>query len=102
MAQQKPTSSSSRDSKQSDRPRGWMNQRVVIIGFMIMGLLALAVFVVRSGARSTTATADHADVTNTALVARGRQIYTTRCASCHGGDLKGEQGWPQPRANGVM
>jgi mono/diheme cytochrome c family protein len=102
MAQQKPTSSSSRDSKQSARPRGWLNQRVVIIGFVLVCLLTLAVFVVRSAARPTTVAADRADVMYAALVERGRQIYTTRCASCHGGDLKGEPGWPQPHANGVM
>jgi mono/diheme cytochrome c family protein len=45
---------------------------------------------------------DRADVTNTEFVAQGKQIYATHCAGCHGSDLKGEQGWPQRRPNGVM
>jgi mono/diheme cytochrome c family protein len=102
MAQQKPTSTTSRDRKQHMQPRRLLNQRNVSIGFTIVCLLALVVFVVRSSSRSTTASVDRANVANAALVAQGKHIYATRCASCHGSDLKGEQGWPQRRPNGVM
>ncbi|HEY0737245.1 MAG TPA: cytochrome c [Herpetosiphonaceae bacterium] len=73
-----------------------------MIGFVIVCMLALLVFAVRSGTRSASSTVDRVDATNAQLVEQGRQLYTTRCASCHGGDLGGEQGWPQRRANGVM
>jgi mono/diheme cytochrome c family protein len=45
---------------------------------------------------------DRPDTTNAELVAQGKRIYATRCASCHGSDLQGEQGWPQRSPNGVM
>lgn len=77
-------------------------RRNLVIAFVIMCTLALLVFVVRSGSRASSSTANRADATNVQLVAQGRQLYTTRCASCHGSDLGGEQDWPQRRPNGVM
>ncbi len=79
-----------------------MHQRHVIIGFVILCVLAIAVFVVRSASRSNSANVDRPDVGNPALVARGKQLYAIHCASCHASDLKGEAGWPERRANGVM
>lgn len=72
-----------------------------MIGFAIVCMLALVVFVVRSGSRASSST-DRADAPNAQLVEQGRQLYTTRCASCHGSDLGGAQGWPQRQPNGVM
>lgn len=74
----------------------------LVVGFVIVCMLALLVFVVRSSTPSAGSRVDRADVTNVRLVEQGRQLYTTRCAGCHGSDLGGEQGWPQRRANGVM
>ena len=96
MAQQKPK------RKQQARSRRRLNQRNVLIGFVLVCVLALVVFILRSGSRPATAPTDRANVTNAALVTQGKHIYATRCAGCHGSDLKGEQGWPQPRPNGVM
>lgn len=73
-----------------------------MIGFAVLCALALAVFAIRSSTHSSTALLDYADVTNVEFVAQGKRSYAIRCASCHGSDLKGEQGWPQPRSNGVM
>ncbi len=102
MAQQKPTSKTGSAQKQQVLSRRLLNQRNVLIGFMIVCLLALVVFIIRSSTRPTTRSMDRADVTNAEFVAQGKHIYATRCASCHGSNLKGEQGWPQPRPNGVM
>jgi mono/diheme cytochrome c family protein len=102
MAQQKPTSTTTPDRKPPASPRRLLSQRNTIIGFVVVCLLALIVFVVRSGSRPTSASIDRADVTNAVAVAQGKQVYTTRCAGCHGSDLKGEQGWPQRRPNGAM
>ena len=77
-------------------------RRTTVIGFVILCMVALLIFVVRSGARSPEAAIDRADVTNVQLVDQGRQLYLTRCASCHASDLAGEADWPQRRANGVM
>jgi mono/diheme cytochrome c family protein len=102
MEQQKPTPTTAHDRKQQASSRRRLSQRNTIIGFVVVCLVALVVFAIRSGSRSTTAPIDRADVTNAELVTQGKQIYATRCASCHGSDLKGEQGWPQRRPNGVM
>lgn len=74
----------------------------MMIGFTSLCLLALVIFIIRTVARPTTVHTDRPDITNAELVARGKHVYATRCASCHGSDLKGEPGWPQRRPNGVM
>jgi mono/diheme cytochrome c family protein len=79
-----------------------LKQRSLMIGFVLICLLALGVFVVRRSSRSAPVSLERADATNAGAVAHGRQIYATRCASCHGSDLKGEPGWPQRRPNGAM
>lgn len=81
---------------------GLLNQRNVVIAFVVLCLIALLVFTQRRGGKPSNALSDGADVTNAQAVAQGRQLYTTRCAGCHGADLGGEPGWPQRRANGVM
>jgi len=102
MAQQKPKPTPAPNRKPPASPRRMLSQRTLVIGFAAICLLALLIFFVRNGSRSATAPTDRADSTNAELVAQGRQIYVTRCAGCHGADLKGEQGWPQPRSNGTM
>jgi mono/diheme cytochrome c family protein len=102
MAQQKPAPTPAPHRKQPATPRRLLSQRNLVISFVVVCALALLVFFIRSGSRSATAPMDHADVANAAFVAQGKQIYATRCAGCHGADLKGEQGWPQPRPNGSL
>jgi mono/diheme cytochrome c family protein len=102
MAQQSSASTPALDRKQQASSRRLLNQRNVVIGFTGVCLLAIVVFAIRTGSRPTTLYTDRPDTTNAQLVARGQHIYATRCASCHGSDLQGEQGWPQRRPNGVM
>jgi mono/diheme cytochrome c family protein len=102
MAHKKSPSSAARDREPSVAVGRLLNQRNVLIGFGIVCLLALGVFAIRASSRSTAVDSGRADPANPALVARGKQVYVTRCASCHASDLKGEQGWPERRPNGVM
>jgi len=55
----------------------------------------LALLVVALGIQSASAAAvsHFADADNPALVAKGRQIYMTACASCHGRRLQGQPLW---------
>ncbi|HEX9370949.1 MAG TPA: c-type cytochrome [Roseiflexaceae bacterium] len=79
-----------------------LNQRNVGIGFVVIATLALMIFLVRSNTRSSVAGANGADPTNSAQVALGRDVYATRCATCHGANLEGAPGWPQRQPNGTM
>jgi mono/diheme cytochrome c family protein len=97
MSQQQSTSKTGRKR----RPKSAVINQRSIIGFTIIMMLALIVFVVRTGSR-TTSNVTSADPANAQLVAVGQQLYATRCAGCHGGNLQGELGWPQRRANGAM
>ena len=61
--------------------------------FILFVFVMLAVFVFRSIQPRDVVQADHADTGNTALVARGRQLYAIHCASCHGAEMEGQVGW---------
>lgn len=102
MAQKNSTAPTTLDRKRPAAAHRLLNQRNAIVGFVIICLLAVGVFVIRTSLRSMAIDAGRANAANAELVARGEQVYATRCASCHGGDLRGEQGWPQRRPNGVM
>jgi mono/diheme cytochrome c family protein len=83
--------------------RAASQRRQLVIGFCILIVLAaVAAVMVRGRARPDLGGVAGADPANTALVAAGRQIYDTRCASCHGASLEGQPSWQQSRAGGVL
>lgn len=102
MSQRQSPSTKYHSPSDTARQRAVRHQRLIVVSFAIVCMLALVVFVVRSGSRTATPAVAAADPTNTELVDRGQQLYATRCAGCHGVNLQGEQGWPERRANGVM
>jgi mono/diheme cytochrome c family protein len=83
--------------------RTGLQRRQLVIGFAVVILLiGAAVVMVRSRARTDLGAVSGADPTNAALVAAGRQVYATRCASCHGARLEGRPNWQRPRSDGVL
>lgn len=78
-----------------------MSQRHVAIAMFGIVLLGIAALVLAGGRRAETVVLDDptlvniagADVANQRLVALGREIYATYCASCHGLNLEGQFGW---------
>ena len=40
--------------------------------------------------------------TDTAVIARGHELYTKNCSSCHGKNLEGQANWQTPLPNGRM
>ncbi len=77
--------------------------RQLALGFIVLLLLVgIAVWSLRSRAQTRIGGITAADPTNQQLVSLGQQLYDTRCASCHGGNLEGEPNWQQPQANGTL
>ncbi len=52
-----------------------------------------------SGPKDGGIAADPKDATQ---VAKGREVYASQCASCHGDKLQGQANWRQRRANGRL
>jgi mono/diheme cytochrome c family protein len=42
------------------------------------------------------------DLNDTALIARGKVVYTEQCASCHGANLEGQPNWRKRLPNGRL
>lgn len=42
------------------------------------------------------------DPSNTQTVALGKEVYDTQCASCHGANLEGQEGYGQASEDGVL
>jgi mono/diheme cytochrome c family protein len=69
-----------------------MSRQAVILGFAaLLGVAALAL-IWSFGASSGEA----------AAIARGRQLYSANCASCHGASLEGQPDWKRARPSGRM
>lgn len=67
-------------------------------------LLTLAFGAVLGSAYFFTAGRFHreTEAPNTTVVQKGRRIYATHCASCHGKNMQGQPNWKEPLADGKM
>lgn len=71
--------------------------RVGIALVIITSLLVVLMVIIintRSGGRT--------DATDQAMVARGKSVYSTNCASCHGATLAGQPNWKEPLPSGLF
>jgi mono/diheme cytochrome c family protein len=80
---------------------GATGQRILIAGFLVFVVAAVAIVLVRTNRPDPTSTVPGGQ-NSAELVERGRQLYSTACASCHGEELQGDPRWPQPLANGTL
>ena len=69
--------------------------RALVIGGVVILMIGLVVLNVRSSMRTSPS-----DTTNMEQVELGRQVYRTRCASCHGANLEGQPNWQQELPTG--
>ena len=74
-------------------------RRLMIWVFSAIGFVSLIILVVlllADGSGNST------DLSIDEVVAQGRQIYTTNCASCHGVNLEGQPDWQQANPDGSL
>ena len=84
------------------RKRVGARQQMALGVLAIVVLIGAAVWAVRGRARPGVGGVSRADPNNREQVALGRQVYDTRCASCHGAHLAGAPNWPTPGPSGVL
>ena len=70
-----------------------------VIALSALAGAAVLVFALRVG---DSAAAGFLPYTDEAATARGAQIYADQCASCHGGNLQGQDDWQIRRDDGRM
>lgn len=78
-----------------------MTRKIIIIGATGAAMLAAAAFFyfnsdMRQGERAFISPSDRA------AVARGKELYATHCASCHGAKLEGQPEWRKRMPNGRL
>jgi mono/diheme cytochrome c family protein len=77
------------------RSSGSRSLRIFIIGFIVTLMIGLVVLNLRGKIRTA-----RVDPNDTRQVALGQQIYSARCASCHGANLEGQPNWKEGPLNG--
>ena len=88
---------SKRERKEA-RQRQKRNKQIAW-GIGIVALLLLAVATVMA---FTSVPTYAIDPTNPETVALGKEVYEIQCASCHGPNLEGQEGYGQPSEDGLL
>ncbi len=78
-----------------------MRKKILVAGAAFLAAATVTAFWYWGGKQEAPA---HAFITpdNQEIVARGRGIYASQCAACHGAGLEGQPAWRQRRANGRL
>ncbi|WP_151637905.1 c-type cytochrome [Noviherbaspirillum aerium] len=76
-----------------------MTRKLLMISVALVAVLAAAGIFLRNGAPSSPAFIDPSDAS---LVERGKGIYVSHCAACHGAKLEGQPEWRLRLANGRL
>lgn len=90
-----------RNVQQEARRTGWLNQRTLAIGVVVIVTIAIVALNLAGGGADGAMVAG-ADASDAALVQTGRQVYEAYCASCHGVNLEGQPNWQQELPAGGM
>lgn len=69
---------------------------------VMVGLAALILLVVAAALALSSTPSYAVDPTNPQSVALGKQVYDVQCASCHGANLEGQEGYGQPSEDGLL
>jgi len=80
-------------------PRARWSARMLGVGGAIFVLVLSGCF---AGQAAETSSAEPLAALDRSEVARGREVYVQRCASCHGQDARGASNWRQPDSLGNL
>lgn len=78
-----------------------MNKKFLTVGVVSVALVVTAVLFYFNSDREKAASA-FITPSDQELVARGKGIYTSHCAACHGANLEGQPDWRQRLPNGRL
>ena len=74
-----------------------MSRKILVLGLAAVVVVAAGVFF-----HFSKPSAAFIDPSEQALVSRGKAIYGTHCASCHGAKLEGQPEWRKRQSNGRL
>lgn len=78
-----------------------MNKRIFISGVISVAVIGIAILFYFNSDREKAARA-FIGPSDGALVSRGKVIYASHCAACHGPDLEGQPDWRKRMPNGRL
>ncbi len=81
---------------------GYASEGAHRIGSLLLALIVLAAGAALAWWQFNLPPSDTMDSNDPRIVARGRQVYDTQCASCHGKDLEGQPNWRSRLASGRL
>lgn len=76
-----------------------MVKKSLVLSAAVCALLAITAFFYMKEKKATQAFIDPSDQH---VVSRGKDVYATHCASCHGADLQGQAKWRTRLPNGRL
>jgi mono/diheme cytochrome c family protein len=87
-----------RRERKEARQRQKRNKKIMWgVGILVLVLLVTAAAMALSSAPSYAI-----DPSNPQTVALGKEVYDIQCASCHGANLEGEEGYGQESTDGLL
>ncbi|MEC4721622.1 cytochrome c [Noviherbaspirillum sp. CPCC 100848] len=75
-----------------------MKRKLIVSGIAILSIFAAASLFLLPGGKAQA----FIDPSDASLVARGRSVYASHCAACHGARLEGQPDWRTRLSNGRL
>jgi mono/diheme cytochrome c family protein len=80
-----------------------MDRKILVFGILAIAMsVTVALFLGLAQGEKDRAASAFIDPSDQSLVMRGKEIYASHCASCHGAKLEGQPDWRQRLPNGRL